>query len=39
MILLNGPVLYLSWKNDYEPESGEIWIYSADGKPWSNLYK
>jgi hypothetical protein len=38
-VKVNGPELYLSWKNDYEPESGEVWINRTDGKPWPNLYK
>jgi len=38
-IQINGAELYISWKNDYDPEAGEIWITRTDGKAWPALTK
>jgi hypothetical protein len=38
-IQVNGAELYISWKNDYDPEAGEIWITRTDGKNWPALVK
>ncbi len=38
-IKVNGPELYISWKNDYDPEAGEIYITSTNGSSWPALRK
>jgi len=38
-IQINGANLFISWKNDYDPEAGEITITRTDGKPWPALVK
>lgn len=38
-IRVNGGELYISWKNDYDPEAGEIYITRKDSKSWPALRK
>ncbi len=35
----DGDQLYLSWKNDYDPEAGEAILKRQDGLKWPKLYK
>lgn len=36
---VNGDEMYLSWKNDYDPEAGESILKRKDGLSWPELVK
>ena len=36
-LTVTGNVLYISWKNDYDPEAGEVYITRTDGSNWPGL--